>query len=58
MRGHGRHLTQSQHVLAGPWKREESTALNYSFGGAKAGPSTPVDSSMSEKDLFCRFFYR
>ena len=26
VRGHGRHLTQGQNVLAGPWKREESTA--------------------------------
>ena len=46
VRGCGRNISQSQHVLAGPWKREESTALNYLFDGANAGPSTPVDGSM------------
>ena len=55
MRGRGRN-TQSQHVLAGPCRREESTDLNYSFDGANAGPSTPVDSSMSEMVIFCRFY--
>ena len=56
MRGRGRNLAQSQHVLAVPCKREESSALNYLFDCANAGPSTPVDSSMSEMDVFCRIY--
>ena len=49
-------LTKDQLILEGPWTREESRALNYSFSGDKAGPSIPTDSSTSAMDLFFRFF--
>ena len=48
-------LMQDQIKLQGPWKREESSTLNYTFRGDEPGPSIPVDSSTA-MELFPRFF--
>ena len=49
-------LTQDQIILGGPWKKEESSSLNYPFRGEEPGPSMPIDGTMTAKDFFSRFF--
>ena len=48
-------LTQDQLTLEGPWKREETSALTYTFRGDEPGPSIPVDSSISAMEFI--FFF-
>ena len=49
-------LTQDQIILGGPWKKEESSSLNYPFRGEEPGPSMPIDGTMTAKDYFLSIF--
>ena len=49
-------LTQDQIILGGPWKKGESSSLNYPFRGEEPGPSMPIDGTMTAEDIFSRFF--
>ena len=48
-------LTQDQIILGGPWKKEESSSLNYPFRGEEPGPSMPIDGTMTAKIFFLDF---
>ena len=50
-----RSVSDSQLLLEGPWKKEESNSLNFPYQGGEPGPTRSLDTSTSLVDIFNRF---
>ena len=51
-----RSVSDSQLLLEGPWKKEESNSLNFPYQGGEPRPTRSLDTSTSLVDIFNRFF--